>query len=280
MHDPYAGRIAIVTGAGSGIGAALAAALASRGARVVASDLDPAAAAATAARLAAAGHAVRAATLDVTDAAAFRALVDETLDREGRLDLLFNNAGVGVAGETRDLTLDDWRPAIDVNLWGVIHGVAAAYPRLVAQGSGHIVNTASGAGLVPRPGMVAYAAAKHAVVGLSLSLRAEAGAHGVRVSVVCPGYIDTNIFRATRFVNVDGRALMALVPIRPMSPAACARIVLRGVARDRPIIVVSRLLRVEWLIHRLSPALSLRLAGWRARRFREQRRDERARGRA
>lgn len=271
MSDVYRGKVALVTGAGSGIGAALATALAARGAGVVVTDLDGAAAAAVAACLERAGRGARAAPLDVTDAAAFRALVEETAASEGRLDFLFNNAGVGVAGEARDLALADWQPVVDVNLWGVVHGIAAAYPLMVRQGFGHIVNTASGAGLVPRAGMSAYTATKHAVVGLSGALRVEAAAHGVRVSVVCPGYVRTNIFTSTRFVNVDGAALMARVPIRPMSAETCARITLRGVERNQAIIAVSKLLRLEWLIHRVSPSLFLRLERWRAKQFRDLR---------
>jgi NAD(P)-dependent dehydrogenase (short-subunit alcohol dehydrogenase family) len=271
MRDGYAGRVALVTGAGSGIGEALADALARRGARVVVTDVDGGRARAVADRLLRDGHAARAAGLDVTNAAAFRRAVDETVASEGRLDLLFNNAGVGVAGEARDVELADWRRAVDVNFWGVVHGILAAYPRMVAQGSGHIVNTASGAGLLPRPGMTAYAATKHAVVGLSTSLRAEAAAYGVRVSAVCPGFVRTNIFAATTYAKVDGARLMEKVPIAPFSAEECARIVLRGVARNRAVIVVSRLLVFEWLVYRLSPALAIRLAGWRARQFRAHR---------
>ena len=130
---------------------------------------------------------MRAERVDVTDAVAVQRLVDGTVAREGRLDLLFNNAGIAVFADARDTSLEDWNRLIDVNLRGVVHGVAAAYPLMVRQGSGHIVNTASAAGLLPSPANIAYAATKHAVVGLSLTLRAEAVHHGVGVSVICPG---------------------------------------------------------------------------------------------
>jgi NAD(P)-dependent dehydrogenase (short-subunit alcohol dehydrogenase family) len=133
------------------------------------------------------------ATVDVRDAAAVQALVDGTRDRYGRLDVLVNNAGVAVGGQARQLLLAHWDRVIDVNLRGVVHGVHAAYPVMIAQRSGHIVNTASLAGLLPAPGLTPYAMTKHAVVGLSLSLRAEAAAYGVRVTAVCPGFVDTPI---------------------------------------------------------------------------------------
>jgi len=254
--------VALVTGGGSGIGAALVARLAARGVRVVVTDVDGGRAASVAR-----GVGGRARALDVTDAAAFEAVVAEIYATEGRLDYLFNNAGVGLAGLVADLSLEDWRRVVDVNLWGVINGVAAAYPRMAAAGRGWIVNTASGAGLCPRPGMTPYAATKHAVVGLSTSLRPEAARHGVRINVFCPGYIATDIVRATRFVGVDGEGMMEKVPIRPMSADRCAQIALAGVDRDRGIIPVSTYVWLDWLLFRLSPRLSGWLAGYRARQF-------------
>jgi NAD(P)-dependent dehydrogenase (short-subunit alcohol dehydrogenase family) len=129
--------------------------------------------------------------LDVTDADAVAALVERTAQDHGHLDLLFNNAGVAVTGPVSELTLAHWNRVIDINLRGVVHGVVAAYPIMIRQGRGHIVNTSSLAGLLPSPMLTPYGMTKHGVVGLSESLRMEAAAHGVRVSVVCPGVIDT-----------------------------------------------------------------------------------------
>ena len=143
--------------------------------------------------------AATAAVVDVRDASGFQKLVDDTAAEHGRLDYLFNNAGIGIAGEERDVSLEDWNTVLDVDLHGVVHGVRAAYALMVKQGHGHIVNTASLAGLLPSPGLVPYAMTKHGVVGLSLSLRAEAAEHGVRVTAVCPGVVDTPILtRAAR----------------------------------------------------------------------------------
>ena len=179
----FEGKQAIVTGAGSGIGAALCRALVGAGATVVCTDIDGDAAERTAAAL---GANARSARLDVTDAAAVQAAVDEVVDRAGRLDLMFNNAGIVWGGDTELLTLDQWNAIIDVNIRGVVHGVAAAYPLMVRQGHGHIVNTASMAGLTAAGQITSYVTTKHAVVGLSLALRSEAVSRGVGVLVVCP----------------------------------------------------------------------------------------------
>src|SRR3954451_8790000 len=169
-------RIAIVTGGGSGIGAALSRALAARGDTVVVADIDGAAAERVAGDVAG-----TAAKVDVRDAAAVQALVDDTVAQFGRLDLMFNNAGIGVGGDVLDLTLAHWDRIIDINLRGVIHGIHAAYPVMARQQRGHIVNIGSVAGLTPPPFLTPYVATKHAVVGLSLALRGEAKSHNVGV---------------------------------------------------------------------------------------------------
>jgi NAD(P)-dependent dehydrogenase (short-subunit alcohol dehydrogenase family) len=156
-----------------------------------------------------------------------------------------------------------------VNLLGVVNGIAACYPHMAARGRGAIVNTASGAGLLPRPFMTAYAAAKHAVVGLTTALAAEAAERGVSVHAVCPGYVDTGIQRASVYRNLDHERLLAAIPVKPISAERCAWIVLRGVARGRTIIPVTALTWFEWWLWRVSPALVVRLARWRAARFRE-----------
>jgi NAD(P)-dependent dehydrogenase (short-subunit alcohol dehydrogenase family) len=201
--SPYRDAQAIVTGAASGIGFALAAELLRLGARVALADIDDAALATAVARLDADPSRIYAAPLDVTSEAAVRAFVADVLGRWGRLDFLFNNAGIGIGGEVQHLTAEHWARVIAVNLWGVVHGVLAAYPVMVRQRAGHIVNTASIAGLVNFPTATPYATTKHAVVGLSLSLRAEAEHYGVRVSVLCPGVIATRIFERALYVGTS-----------------------------------------------------------------------------
>lgn len=268
--DPFTGRAALITGAASGIGAALAEALAAHGARVWLTDVQPLAPVVEAISARHPEARVEHAPLDVTDADAFAALAAR-IEAVQPIDLLFNNAGVGLAGELRDLTPADWRRVLAVNLEGTINGIHAVYPAMVARGDGHVVNIASGAALAPRPGMVPYAAAKAAVVGLSRSLRAEAAGLGVRVSAVCPGYIDTGIMGRTRFVGLDRAGLEGAIPIRPISAAECARRTLVGVARDRALIPVGAEVGLEWRLMRWAPGLVERMARWRARQFRRHR---------
>jgi NAD(P)-dependent dehydrogenase (short-subunit alcohol dehydrogenase family) len=262
-------RVAIVTGGASGIGRALSAALVARGDRVVLADLDGAAAEDVAERLRAGGPGTAtAAAVDVRDAGAVTALVTGTAERHGRLDLLFNNAGLGIGGPVEELSPAHWDRTLDVNLRGVLHGVQAAYPLMLRQGHGHIVNTASLAGLLPMPGSAPYATTKWAVVGLSLSLRAEGAARGVRVSVVCPGGVDTPILdkgmpadlpRVPSVEGIDTRAVITRSSGGRLYGAdALAADVLRGVDRNRPLIVAPRQARVMWRLMRLSPSLVLR----------------------
>jgi NAD(P)-dependent dehydrogenase (short-subunit alcohol dehydrogenase family) len=259
--DIFANKVAIITGGASGIGRALGAALVQRGARVVLADVNSDGAQAAARALAPSGAATSA-TVDVTDAASVERVVNETASVHGRLDYLFNNAGIAIMGDTRHMTLTDWTRLVDVNLRGVIHGVSAAYPLMIRQGFGHIVNTASLAGLVPTPGANGYATTKHAIVGLSLSLRVEAAAYGVRVSAVCPGVIDTPIVDAIRWLNSDRDTVLNSLPIRLYPVDACARDILRGVARNQPIIVVTPLAKIAWLLYRIAPRAALRWSQW------------------
>ncbi|MBI3782321.1 MAG: SDR family oxidoreductase [Deltaproteobacteria bacterium] len=251
----FEGAVALITGGASGIGAALARALAARGATLVLADRDYEDAQKVAADLSRA----EAAPLDVRDAAAFDALVASVLQRHGRLDYLFNNAGTGVGGEVKDYSLDDWRYIVEVNLMGVIHGVQAAYARMIRQGFGHIVNTASMAGLMAAPLATVYCTTKHAVVGLSRALRIEAREHGVRVGVLCPGVIRTPILtgghygRFTKKVP-DEVTLKMWDALRPMDVDRFAAQVVVQVARNRGIIVVPRWWRLVWWANRLAPA--------------------------
>jgi NAD(P)-dependent dehydrogenase (short-subunit alcohol dehydrogenase family) len=271
-------RTAVVTGGASGIGAALSRALVARGDSVVIADLDAAGASAVAAELTRQGPGrARAEALDVRDAEAVRVLVDDVHRTDGRLDLVFNNAGIGVGGAVEDLSLGHWDRAIDVNLRGVVHGVAAAYPVMLRQGHGHIVNTASVAGLIPGPFITPYSMTKHAVVGLSLSLRAEAAAHGVRVSALCPGTVDTALLDRgnpedlPEVRTLDGREYVSKVAGAPCSADALATDVLRGVERNRPLIVAPRRARVAWRLHRAAPwiveQMNVRNAAWARERY-------------
>lgn len=254
-------RTAIVTGGGSGIGAALTRALAADGVHVVCADIDLASAQAVASSVNAPGI-VDARLLDVTSAGAVQRLVDDVVATHGRLDLMFNNAGITFLGNTEDLTLEQWNAIIDVNIRGVVHGVHAAYPVMIGQGSGHIVNTASMGGLMAAGLMTSYVATKHAVVGLSLALRTEAAAHGVGVTVVCPAAVDTPILDKGEIGSFRGRDfyLEGQRIKHPVDPDLLARRILEAVAADRALVVEPRQARVAWRLGRLAPTLVNKMA--------------------
>ncbi|KUH86286.1 MULTISPECIES: SDR family oxidoreductase [unclassified Mycobacterium] len=254
----FAGKTALVTGAGSGIGAALCRALTAAGADVVCTDIDGDAAERTAAVL---GSRARAARLDVTDAGAVQAAVDEVVNRAGRLDLMFNNAGIVWGGDTELLTLEQWNAIIDVNIRGVVHGVAAAYPLMVRQGHGHIVNTASMAGLTAAGQVTSYVMTKHAVVGLSLALRSEAAARGVGVLVVCPAAVETPILDKGAIGGFVGRDYF--LPAQGGKPYDADRLaidILRAIEKNKPILVKPRIAHAQWLFARLAPRLMNRVS--------------------
>jgi len=261
----FDGATAIVTGAASGIGRALAEELAKRGCEVVLADLQIDLAEEVALEIRVSGGKAKAAKLDVTDFPAMEQLAQETVKRTGRLDYIFNNAGIVIGGYVNYYSIEDWNQIVDVNLRGVINGIHVAYPIMVKQGFGHIINTASMAGLMVGPGNVAYTTTKYAVVGLSKSLRAEAAQTGVRVSVLCPGVIRTPILDGGKY----GKMLIEIPPnelqrmlekLRPMSPNLFAKKVLHLVAKNKAIIIVPSWWKLFWWINRLSPSLGISLS--------------------
>lgn len=270
----FTGAVAIITGGASGIGKALAESLSQRGAVVVLADRQADVAEQAAASIRATGGQAAAMELDVTDFGAFQQVVRETVTVHGRLDYLFNNAGIGIAGEVRFYQMEDWNAVLDVNLRGVVHGVQAAYPVMIGQGFGHIINTASMAGLTPAPGIVSYCTTKHAVVGLSTSLRIEAARLGVRVSALCPGVIRTPILEGGKYGKdlqpiSRERRRAAWERLRPMTPEKFAPKVLKAVAKNKPIIVIPAWWKMIWWINRLSPTLGF----WVAHKMLENTRD-------
>jgi NAD(P)-dependent dehydrogenase (short-subunit alcohol dehydrogenase family) len=266
MASSVSGKIAFVTGGASGIGAALTTKLAEGGAEVWIADRQIGPAQELAQRLSSGGAKAHAIELDVRDYPSFERAVSEAVKESGRIDYLFNNAGIGVGGEIDSYTLDDWNDVFDVNLRGVVHGIQAVYPIMIRQRSGHIVNTASMAGLVTNGSQASYAATKHAVVALTRTLRVEAEHHGVQASALCPGVIRTPILTGGEYGRLNLRGvssedvLKSWEQLRPMAPEKFAERVLRAVLRGDAIIVVPAWWKVFWYLERLSPALSMRLA--------------------
>ena len=273
MASNVSGKIAFVTGGASGIGAALSTKLVDGGAEVWIADRQIGPAQELAQRLNSSGTKAHAIELDVRSYPSFERAVAEAVEQSGRIDYLFNNAGIVVGGEVDTYTLDDWNDVFDVNLRGVVHGIQAVYPIMIRQHSGHIVNTASMAGLVPSPGSASYTATKHAVAALSMVLRLEAERHNVQVSVLCPGAIRTPILAGGEFGRVSGFSDEELLkfwePFRPMAPEKFAERALRAVLRGDAIIVVPAWWKALWYLDRLSPAVSMQAARLTLKRMRE-----------
>jgi NAD(P)-dependent dehydrogenase (short-subunit alcohol dehydrogenase family) len=275
MASNVSGKIAFVTGGASGIGAALATKLVDGGAGVWIADRQLGAAQELAQRLNSGGAKAHAIELDVRSYPSFERAVAEAVQQSGRIDYLFNNAGIGISGEVDSYTLDDWNDVFDVNLRGVVHGIQAVYPIMIRQRSGHIVNTASMAGLVTTAGGANYTATKHAVVAISKALRLEAERHGVQVSVLCPGAIRTPILTGGKYGRItmsgvsDEEILKSWERLRPMAPEKFAERALRAVLHGDAIIVVPAWWKAFWYLERLSPALSMRVARLGLKRVRE-----------
>ncbi|MFN3714297.1 MAG: SDR family oxidoreductase [Alcanivoracaceae bacterium] len=232
----FRGKTAVVTGAASGMGRALSLQLVALGAKVIAADVNTTGLASLADECAASGLLLTQ-RLDVTEQQAFDELLRQVA-AAGSLDYLFNNAGIAITGELKDNTAQDWQRTIDINQMGVLYGTLTAYELMRAQGHGHIVNTASVAGLMPAPMLAVYAMTKHAVVGLSLSLREEARMYGVRVSVVCPGIVETPIvgrdqMQRLKLGDISPYDLIRQKsPIRPITSAQAANAILSGVEKN------------------------------------------------
>lgn len=230
----------VVTGAGSGIGKATALRFANADSHVIAVDLDGDSAQATAAACVGAGGPATAYVCDVADAQAVAALAEQVEAEHGPVEVLVNNAGVGVAGPFLDNSLEDWEWLRSINLDGVVHGCRAFGAPMVERGRGHIVNVASGAAYIPNRNMAAYCASKAAVLMLSQCLRADWSGSGVGVSAICPGVIKTPIPTRARMVGtMAGKQEAAVRAFRfGHPPEIVAKAIVGAVERNRDIVTV------------------------------------------
>jgi NADP-dependent 3-hydroxy acid dehydrogenase YdfG len=237
-------KVAVITGAGSGIGRALALDLAGRGALLALSDVDDAGLERTVELARAAGaRQVRQDHLDVADRAAFAAYAASVADHFGRVNLVVNNAGVALSGDLADLEYPDMDWIIGINFWGVVHGTKEFLPHLIASGDGHVVNISSLFGLISMPGQSMYNAAKYAVRGMSEALREEmlVAGHPVGVTVVHPGGIKTAIARNARVSAKEDKEQTARLfdeKLARMTPERAAEIIVKGVQSDKARVLV------------------------------------------
>ncbi|MFF4424843.1 SDR family oxidoreductase [Streptomyces sp. NPDC001549] len=267
--DRFAGQLVLVTGAASGIGRATAFAFAEAGARVVAVDRDAEGAARTAdmARLVGAAQAW-AECVDVSDEQAMEKLAAKVAAEYGIVDVLVNNAGIGLSGAFLDTTAEDWKKVLDVNLWGVIHGCRIFGKQMAERGQGgHIVNTASAAAYLPSRTLPAYSTSKAAVLMLSECLRAELASKSIGVSAICPGIVNTNITATSRFAGVDEaeekrrqERSSRLYGLRNFPPEKVADAILRAVVRNEAVVPVTPESKGALWMSRFAPRALRRIA--------------------
>lgn len=267
----YQNKIAMVTGGASGIGHGLCKALASAGASVIIADIDINGARNTAQAINGMGGRATAVSLNVAQAEDVQATLEDVVGEYGRIDYLFNNAGIGICGEMYDTGIADWRRIVDINLLGVVYGSTSAYSIMRRQGSGHIINLSSLAGLIGYPTATPYAATKSALVGMSLSLREEAAESGVKVSVVCPGYVQTVFFDSATLLHTRKEDILRQIPFRMMTAESAAEAILHGVRQNQAIIVFPFYARLLWWLYRIHPILLKPIARKMVKDFRKTR---------
>lgn len=260
--ERFGGSLVLVTGAGSGIGRATALSFAAAGARIVAVDVDGERAARTAESAERAGAPQAwAETADVSDQQQMEKLAERVAADHGVVDVLVNNAGIGVSGPFLDTSVEDWKRTLDVNLWGVIHGCRLFGKQMAERGQGgHIVNVASDAAYQPTRLLPAYGTSKAAVLMLSECLRAELAGRGIGVTAVCPGPVNTDITRTARFVGLDEAGqrrrrerVTRLYKLRNYPPEKVARVIMRAVVRNQAVVPVTPEARGVRVLSRLSP---------------------------
>jgi NAD(P)-dependent dehydrogenase (short-subunit alcohol dehydrogenase family) len=252
------GKIVIVTGAGSGLGKTISEYFAKRGASIVVTDINLSSANETLNQIKQEGGDGIALCVDVGDPKAVDEMISKTIDQYGRIDFLFNNAGAAIGGEFKDMTLENWQKMMNVNFWGIVYACIGVYPIMIKQGSGHIINVSSFAGLMPGGLMSSYSTSKYAAVGFTLNLRSEARQYGIWVSALCPGYLETPMHESALIVTEyykkhDEKYLQK--KHNYSTPEDCINHMMRGVLKNKCIIVSPRKQIPFWWLNRLFPSL-------------------------
>jgi short-subunit dehydrogenase len=252
----FENKTVIVTGGAAGIGRAVVEALAARGAHVYAADINEAGLKA----VADSNSTVTPVQLNVSQQQEFQQVIDRVLADYGHLDIMINNAGIGLAGDFNSTSMADLEKLTNINYWSVIYGTKLAYAQMVKQGHGHIVNVSSSGGAMPVPNQSMYSGIKHAVLGLSHSLREEAKHYGVKVSAVLPGMVQSDMWDSA--VNVKDYSLkesMENTGLKPISANDAAEAILEGISGNKRSIIFPRTNRVVLCLYRLMPNLMTRL---------------------
>jgi NAD(P)-dependent dehydrogenase (short-subunit alcohol dehydrogenase family) len=258
--ERFAGKVVVITGGAKGLGRGLSEALARAGARLLVGDIDIAAARTLCDGLSRTGYTATAIEVDVTDAASVDQLVERAVALHGRIDYMINNAGIVAGGEFQDVSAAAMRRVIEVDLLGSAYGTLSAYRHMVRQRSGHIVNVASMLALMPNPLSAAYVAAKHGLGGLTQSVMTEAAGYGISLTLICPGYIATNLFKAGTYAgSMRADQVVERIPFRLLDVDTAVARTLEAVLARKPIAVFPAYARVLWWIERLSPHLMVAL---------------------
>jgi NAD(P)-dependent dehydrogenase (short-subunit alcohol dehydrogenase family) len=270
-NNYYRDKVVLVTGGGSGMGRGLCEGLAECGAIVTCTDINLKNIEETVRLIG--KDTVTARKLDVTQQADFEEVIADIVKEHGRIDLIFNNAGIGISGELRDLSIEHWKKVLDINFYGVLYGSQTAYLQMLKQGFGQIVNTASLAGLLDMIPLIGpYSVSKHAVLNYTRVLRYEAKAFNIKANTVCPGYIDTPIIDALPAVNAKSgwnrEAIKQFEPGLPVSKAV--EYILNGVARNKEVILFPRVARLLLHFSRLFKGLYLKASDKSLKDFREK----------
>ena len=253
-------KITIITGAASGIGYAIATQMAKEGAIIIVADINASQAQKAAEKINEYGKAFPY-EVDVRDKEAVKKMVEDVVEQHSRLDYIFNNAGIAIMGEMMEMSLEQWDRLFDINVRGVIYGTHAACNVMKKQGFGHIVNTASLAGIIPSPNLGAYSGTKHAVLGICKSLRIEAREFGIKVSAICPGVIDTPMVTESEIINEDKltvsrEEIREKIQLTPYPVEKAARVIVKGVKKNKGIILVTGHAHVLSRLYRFLPSVS------------------------
>ena len=253
----FKNKVVVITGAGSGIGKASAEAFAAEGADVVITDIHEDRLQQVSSEITAKGGRVLARKVDVADRTQVEGLASFAIKEKGRVDILFNNAGVAIGATFENTSIEEWEWIFSINFWGVLYGIKAFLPHMIERKYGHIVNTSSLAGLCSMPGMSAYSSTKFAVAGLGEALRAEVRKYGIGVSTICPGVINTRVVEDGRMHLRDGaranrQTVVDFYRNFGWPPERVAKAVLSAVRHNRSVVPVGPESWVQWFSKRLS----------------------------